>query len=65
LLAASERLPLERRIACTEQAISAATQRWLGLHSGMLGAPGLYAKPGNLRGSEDGQDGKNYFVNGQ
>jgi len=30
LLAASERLPLERRIACTEECISAASRRWLG-----------------------------------
>lgn len=64
LLAASERLPLERRIACTERSIAAATQRWLGPRLALPRDPGLPAKPRNLREPEDGQDGKNYFVDG-
>jgi CheY-like chemotaxis protein len=64
LLAACERLPLDRRIACTEQSISAATRRWLGPQLKLPGDADLSALPGNLRLSEEGQDGKDRSVNG-
>jgi len=48
LLAASERLPLERRVASTEQTISAATSRWLGSSLTLPSSRGLPAKTTEL-----------------
>lgn len=64
LLAACERLPMDKRIACAEHSISAATQRWLGPRLELLGDADLSAKTRNLRRSEEGQDGKDHSIDG-
>jgi CheY-like chemotaxis protein len=64
LLAASERLPLDRRVACNEQSILAATRRWLGPQSGPSGDAQPPVKPITLKQSEERRDGKDYSVDG-